>query len=250
MEIKNYKIEIPQYLSIARYQQLQNIEHLSELGKLIKTLHVFTGLSEDEIMTWEVADLGRVAKDFSNKIDITSQFYPIWQHEGVNYGYADISTMSMGEFIDLETLCKKPTENLHEIMAVLYRPVVKHRFDKLKWKVKHNVQLMQNKVDNAFKWYTLKEYNNDERYVDAEIMKDLPAGFALGALSFFLGTASLLSISSMTYLDQIPNRKELMKKMKRETLEALTGIGDGLRHYTRLPKQVFSISQEKLVSLN
>ena len=188
MEIKNYKIEIPQYLSIARYQQLQNIEHLSELGKLIKTLHVFTGISEDEIMTWEVADLGRVAKDFSKK--------------GIS------------------------------------------------GKALHNVQLMQNKVDNAFKWYTLKEYNNDERYVDAEIMKELPAGFALGALSFFLGTASLLSISSMTYLDQIPNRKELMKKMKRETLEALTGIGDGLRHYTRLPKQVFSISQEKLVSLN
>ena len=29
----------------------------------------------------------------------------------------------LGEFIDLESLCKKPNENLHEIMAVLYRPI-------------------------------------------------------------------------------------------------------------------------------
>ena len=247
---KKYSIKIPEYLSIARYQQLQNLEHLSELGKMIRTINVFTKIPESEIRTWAIGDLGKVAKDFSNKIDITSQFYPIWQHNDINYGYADISTMTLAEFIDLETLCKKPTENLHEIMAVLYRPIKTHRFNKLSWKIKHNVQLMRNKVDNVYKWYTLEDYNNETRYVNAEIMKDLPAGFALGALSFFLGTASLCSISSMTYLDQIPNRKEIMKKMEKETLEALTGIGDGLRHYIRSPKQVFSISQEELVSLN
>jgi hypothetical protein len=247
---KKYSLKIPKYLSIARYQQLQNIDHLTELGKLIKTVNVFTNIPESEIRTWAIQDLGKVAKDFSDKIDIESTFYPIWQHEGIDYGYADISTMTMGEFIDLEQLCKKPNDNLHEIMAVLYRPIKTHRFDKLVWKTKHNIQLLRNKVDNVYKWYTLEEYNNENRYVNAEVMKNLPAGFALGALSFFLGTASLCSISSMTYLDQIPNKKEIMKTMEKETLEALTGIGDGLRHYIRYPKQVFSISQEKLVSLN
>lgn len=247
---KKYSIKIPEYLSIEKYQQLQNLEHLSDIGKMVKTINVFTGIPEDEIKTWSIPDLGKVAKDFSVNIDTESKFYPIWQHEGVDYGYADISTMTMGEFIDLESLCKKPNDNLHEIMAVLYRPIETHRFDKLTWKAQHNVQLIQNKVDNVFKWYKLKAYDNNERSVDAEVMKQLPAGFALGALSFFLGTASLCSISSMTYLDQIPNKEELMTKMKRETLEALTNIGDGLQHYINYPKQVYSISQEEKVLLS
>jgi len=246
---KKYNIEIPEYLSIDRFQKLQNLEHLSELGKMIRTIHVFTDIPEEEIKTWAISDLGKVGKDFSERVDATAKFYPMWEHKGTNYGYVDISTMSMGEFIDLETLCKEPNKNLHEIMAVLYRPVVNHRFDKLKFKAKHNVQLMQNKVDNVFKWYTVTEYNNDERYVDAEVMKDLPAGFALGALNFFLSTANLHWINSLSSLKTVKTDK-MREVLTRQTLEALTHIGDGLRHYIRSPKQTYSISQEKLVSLN
>ena len=246
---KKYNIEIPEYLSIDRFQKLQNLEHLSELGKMIRTIHVLTDIPEEEIKTWAISDLGKVGKDFSERVDATAKFYPMWEHKGTNYGYVDISTMSMGEFIDLETLCKEPNKNLHEIMAVLYRPVVNHRFDKLKFKAKHNVQLMQNKVDNVFKWYTVTEYNNDERYVDAEVMKDLPAGFALGALNFFLSTANLHWINSLSSLKTVKTDK-MREVLTRQTLEALTHIGDGLRHYIRSPKQTYSISQEKLVSLN
>lgn len=249
MEKKKYSIEIPEYLSIDRYQKLQSLEHLSDLGKIVRTIHVFTDIPEDEIKTWAISDLGKVGKDFSNKVNTNPEFYPMWQHKGINYGYVDMSTMSMGEFIDLEQLCKEPVKNLHEIMAVLYRPVVKHRFDKLKWKAQHNVQLMQNKVDNAFKWYTVKEYDNNERHVDAAVMKDLPAGFALGALNFFLGTANLHWINSLSSLKTLKTEK-MQKLLTKQTLEALTDTGDGLRHYIRSPKQTYSISQGKLVSLS
>ena len=73
---KNYKLEIPEYLSIDRYQRLQNLEHLSELGKLIEAIHVFTGIDRDELKTWDITDLGRVAKDYS-AIDTQEQFYPL-----------------------------------------------------------------------------------------------------------------------------------------------------------------------------
>ena len=246
---KNYNITIPEYLSVDRFQQLQNLEHLSELGKMIKTIHVFTKIPEDEIKTWAISDLGKVGKDFSNRVSTTTEFYPMWEHKGINYGYVDISTMSMGEFIDLEQLCKEPNKNLHAIMAVLYRPVIEHRFDKLIFKAKHNVQLIQNKVDNVFKWYTVKEYNNNSRHVDAEVMKDLPVGFALGALNFFLGTANLHWINSLNSLKTVKTGK-MRKLLTKQTLEALTDIGDGLRHYIRSPKQTYSILQEKTVSLN
>ena len=245
---KNYKIDIPEYLSIDRYQRLQNLEHLTELEKLIETVYVFTGIKKDEIKTWAIADLGKVTNDFSTKVDVTSQFYPIWQHNEVNYGYADISTMTLAEFIDLETLCKKPTENLHEIMAVLYRPITTHRFNKLSWKIKHNVKLFQEKLGNVFKYYELKKYDSKTRYVDAEVMKDLPAGFALGALSFFLGTANLHWINSLSSLKTLKTEK-MVKLLEKQTMEALIPTGDGLRRYIRSPKQIYSVSQEKTVSL-
>lgn len=249
---KNYQITIPEFISIEKYQELTNLEHLSDIGKMVKTINVFTGIPEDEIKTWAIADMGKVAGDFSNKLDIKSQFYPIIKLNDVDYGYTDISTMSLGEFIDLEQLCKKPQANLHEIMAVLYRPITKHRFDKLVWKAQHNVQLMQKKTDNVFKWYTVKEYDNDSRIADAEVMKQLPTGFALGALSFFLGTASLYSINSINSSNLVGKKEmeEVKKKTTEQLMEALAATGDGLAHYIRSPKQAFSVSQEKLVSLS
>ena len=246
---KKYSIEIPEYISIEKYQELTNLEHLSDIGKMIKTINVFTQIPEDEIKTWAINDMGKVAKDFSTKLDIKSQFYPIIKLNDVDYGYTDISTMTLGEFIDLESLCKKPQINLHEIMAVLYRPIKTHRFDKLTWKAQHNIQLMRKQVDNVFKWYTLEEYNNDNRVVDGESMKELPVGFALGALSFFLGTASLLSTNSQTYSNQNLT-KGMNKKVKKQILEAMRHFGDGLARYIHSPKQIYSVSQEKLVSLN
>jgi len=246
---KNYKIEMPAFISIEKYQELTNLEHLSDIGKMVRTINVFTGIDEDEIKTWAVNDMGKVAKDFSTKLDVESQFYPIIQIKDVTYGYADISTMTLGEFIDLETLCQKPQVNLHEIMAVLYRPIKTHRFDKLTWKAQHNIQLMRKQVDNVFKWYTLEEYNNDNRVVDGESMKELPVGFALGALSFFLGTASLLSTNSQTYSNQNLT-KGMNKKVRKQILEAMRHFGDGLARYIHSPKQIYSVSQEKLVSLN
>ena len=249
---KNYNITIPEFIAIEKYQELSNMEHLSDVGKMVKTINVFTGIPEDEIKTWAIADMGKVAADFSNKLDIQSQFYPIIKINDVDYGYADISTMSLGAFIDLEQLCKQPQANLHEIMAVLYRPITKHRFDKLTWKAQHNVQLMTKKTDNVFKWYSIEDYDNTQREVDGIAMKQLPTGFALGALSFFLGTANLYSINTLTSSNQV-GKKEIttaMNQVKKQTLEALADIGDGLARYIHSPKQTYSVSQEKLVSLS
>ena len=246
---KNYKLEIPEYLSIDRYQRLQNLEHLSELGKLIEAIHVFTGIDRDELKTWDITDLGRVAKDYS-AIDTQEQFYPLIKLNDKTYGYADISTMSLGEFIDLENLCKKPNVNLHEIMAVLYREVKSHKFDNFIWNVKHNVQISRNKVDNVFKWYKIKKYNSDDRVVDSNVMKELPVPLALGALSFFLSTASLHYLNSLTSLERPVAERAMMKIAKTTTMEALTHIGGGLRQYILFPRQIYSPSLGETVSLN
>ena len=246
---KNYKLEIPEYLSIDLYQQLQNLEHLSELGKLIEAIYVFTGIDRDELKTWDITDLGRVAKDYS-AIDTEEQFYPLIKLNDKTYGYADISTMSLGEFIDLENLCKKPNKNLHEIMAVLYREVKSHKFDNFVWNVKHNVQITRKKVDNVFKWYKIKEYSSEDRVVDSNVMKEFPLPLALGALSFFLSTASLHYLNSTNSSEMPVKEKAMIGMAKKTTMEALTHIGDGLRQYTHFPRRIYSPSLGETVSLS
>ena len=68
--------------------------------------------------------------------------------------------MSVGEFVDLETLAQDPMTNLPKIMSILYRPV----------------------IEEAGPLY--KVAPAPETRMDA--MNDLPLDVVLGALNFFL----------------------------------------------------------------
>lgn len=245
------KINIPDYLSVSNFKKLQSLEHLSDLQKLIETVHVFSGYSKDEIAKWSPKDIGLIANDLTTAMDYKEIFYPVIQINDVNYGYSDISQMTLGEFIDLERLCKEPVNNLSEIMAIIYRPIVKHKFNKMSFKTLHGVRLFTEKLDNVFKWYTIKEYDSKDRESDAKIMDELPVQFAMGALGFFLGIVNLSLANTNPYLDS--KNKTQMKgnvTVTRKTLETLTNIGAGLQQYIRYPKQTYSVSQEKQVLLS
>jgi len=245
------KITIPEYLSVDNFKRLQNLEHLTDLNKLVETIHVFTNIDKEEIIKWSPKDMGIIANDLTSAMDYKEIFYPIIQINDVNYGYADISQMTLGEFIDLERLCKEPVNNLAEIMTVLYRPIVKHKFNKMSWKTLHGVRLFTEKLDNVFKWYDIKDYNSKDRETNAEIMKQLPVQFAQGAMGFFLGLVNLSLANMNPYLDKKnKTQKRGNVTLTRKTLETLTSIGDGLRQYINYPKQIYSASQEKQVLLS
>ena len=102
-------------------------------------------------------------------------------------------------------------------------------------------------MDNIFSHYTLKKYNSDDRLATAEIMKQLPAGFALGALGFFLATANGYSITTLP--SSTVEEKVMKKELTKMNQSLLENIGAGLRQFIISPSQVYSISQEKRVSL-
>ena len=208
---KNYQITIPEFISIEKYQELTNLEHLSDIGKMVKTINVFTGIPEDEIKTWAIADMGKVAGDFSNKLDIKSQFYPIIKLNDVDYGYTDISTMSLGEFIDLEQLCKKPQANLHEIMAVLYRPVNAKIKDK----------------------YTIVPYKPTEGI--SEIMKEMPMDAVMSSLVFFYRLGIQLSKATLRYTEA-----QLTKTTNLHLKETLEKNGVGINQFMDSLKETYS----------
>ncbi len=202
-------LTIPDYLSLGNYAKLTRLEHLSDLEKTIASLMILTDLPEETIRELSRTDLAKIHTDVvEHTMNITSEFYPVFEMDGVMYGYADMSSMSLGTYVDLERLIKDPITNLSEIMAILYRPILKHRFNSLQYVFKQSFKVKIGEVENIFKYFTLEKYNNKTREERAELMEKIPASFALGALSFFLQTGSAHSIGSLISLPEGKKEKK------------------------------------------
>lgn len=241
--MKKVNITIPDFLSIENYRKLQNIEHLSEMNKLIYTVSVLADIDEEEVKTWSPTDIAIIANDLTETMSPENMFYPIFQHEGIDYGYNNIDRMTLGEFVDLENLCKTPHDNLEEIMAILYRPVTRHRIKNFGFRQLHNVRILTEKIDNPFKWYNVEKYNSETRSERAEIFKKLPVAFILGAMGFFLAIANqYLTDTGISSTD--PIMKEVKKILTQGNENLFRSIGGGLQQYIHSPNQVYSTLQE------
>ena len=241
------KITIPDFVTVEQYQQLVDIEHLSDLMKIIRYVSVLSGISEDEIKTWDHLGIKDVYSDLITAMDAKEEFHPIFEYEGQLFGFANINKLSLGQYVDLENLAKDPNKNLHEMMAILYRPIKKHNFKNLVWKKLHGWMVKRGKIDNIFKHYTLEKYDSEDRVEAAETFKNIPFNFALGALAFFLGSAN----GYLNHMLPSSTSEEKMVKTEMENLNLslLAAIGAGLRQFIISPNQIFSISQKKTISL-
>lgn len=241
------KIDIPDFLSIEDYQKLLNLDHLTELQKVVKTISIISKIPENDILNWDTSIIPTIYKDVIKCMETKEIFYPIFKYNDVLYGYENIDTMKLGGYTDLERLCEEPTENLHEIMAILYRPIEKHDFDNFIWKKSHNLLVKNNKTSNIFKHYKLEKYNSEDRFKHSNVFKELPIHFALGAMAFFLGNANGYLLTTQPYSTTL--EKEMMMTMQKENLNLLVSIGAGLAQFIHSPNQVYSISQKMNVSL-
>ena len=238
----NFEITTPDYLSINQLKQIQLYDHLSEVDRMIKILSIISDKTEDEIRELPATNILKIYSDvITNLLDITNQFFPIFELNGVKYGFKSIAKMSLGEYVDLEMLAKKPMENIEDIMAILYRPIVKEKFNSFKWAIEHGLSVAKGQVEDIFKYYEIEKYDLEKRFNNAEALKHIPAGFALGALSFFLQVATL-SLKNTQTSSQKPLSKQEIMKMAKEIVSP--AIGDGLRLYTSYRKVPSLTSQE------
>ena len=227
MEIK---LNIPDYLSVQQWKQFNSLEHLSESEKMVHMISVLSDKTKDEVMQWTPSALKQVySKVLEAFTELEPQFYPVFELDGVLYGFTPISKLTLGEYVDLERLASKSHDNLEEIMAILYRPITKHKFSGLKWAFKSQYKVALGQAENLFKYYEVEKYDNSKRGEQAELLSVLPASMGLGALSFFLVLASTLSLGSS--LSSLPPKQqmEMMTKMNKQM--ASMNIGDGLRQF-------------------
>ena len=241
------QIQIPEYLSIADWKYFNSLEHLNESEKMVSLISKMGGKDIDEVKEYTPTALQQVyATLLSSFEDLTPQFYPIFDLDGVKYGFKSLTSMTTGEYIDLERLAKNPNENLEEIMAILYRPIVKNKFSGIKWAFKSTYKVALGEAENLFKYYEVEKYDNSKREAQAKTLSNIPASIGLGALSFFLVLAAYFSASSN--LSSLPPKQQMMEVEKMNKQMAIVNTGDGLLRFITWLQHPSYQSEEKEVS--
>ena len=235
------KFNIPDYFSIKDWKYFNSLELDNDNDKMIRFLSYISDIGEDKILELTPVALRQTYLSVLQTIgDAQASFYPIIEIDGKLYGYSSMSKMTLGEYIDLERLAKNPTKNLEEIMAIIYRPIEKHKFKGVTWAFKNKYKTGTGNVENLFKYYTLEKYDSNKSAERIELMDTLPVSFALGAMSFFLVQANISLLSTQVY--SIPNldKKEMKEMISKVKASVSIPIGDGLLQF---------ITSQKLPSL-
>ena len=108
----------------------------------------------------------------------------------------NFSAITLGEFVDIENYCKDSYKNLHKLMSVIYRPIVKERGER----------------------YSIEEYKPDELKEDDYL--DFPIVASMSALSFFFHLGTQLKLALLKY-----STREVEKKIRRLQRSARSGVG-------------------------
>jgi hypothetical protein len=185
--MKEVKLRIPNEwsdITIGIYQEYVKIQEskASEKNKVIRSLALLCNTSPFVVKKMAYTDLLDIMNIIKGMIDTEPKeedFVKVFTFSDIEFGFVpNLNKLTTGEYIDLESYCKNPIENLHIIMSILYRKVT-------------------NKVNDR---YAIEPYNPDE--FKEELFKDCPMNIALSSLGFFLTLGERLAKTSLRYLEK------------------------------------------------
>jgi hypothetical protein len=190
--MKEIKLTIPDNwsdITIETYQKYVKIQEGkgSEKNKVVKSLALLCNTTPFVVKKMDYKDLLEIMSIIKTMIDTEpkeEEFRKMFVFKKEEYGFVpNLSKLSTGEYIDLETYCKEPIENLHIIMSILYRKITFKRNER----------------------FAIENYDPDE--FKEELFKDCPMDIALSSLGFFLTLGSVLARTSQHFL-QVQEMKQ------------------------------------------
>jgi len=223
-----YSINIPDYFTVKHYKDFSTLKSLDDLEQKLFVISALTGETIQTVKSYPVSFILSVYAKLNELIaSVQPEFYPVIEWEGQLYGYKPMHKMTMDEYIDLDNLAKNIEQNINEVMAILYRPVTKNKLQSAKFIAKSTFKVLSGENENGFDYYDVEKYDNEIRKERAKQYDGFPASVALGALGFFLGTATLLSndIPSFSQLLELKTNVVKKKESKIKRALALTTAG-------------------------
>lgn len=127
METK--KIQVPDSWDDVTIDQFQEISGLTT-EDTDRTIDVISILIDEDPEIVRMFDLNTFSQligllGWTNSMPNDAVYKTILSVEGEEYGMiSKLTSLSIGEWIDLEHYVKSPIENIHFIMSILYRPLI------------------------------------------------------------------------------------------------------------------------------
>ena len=117
--------EIP----LSKYVECFNIgndESLDDTWKAKKVIKAITGAGYDALDRIPVRQLSELSAKIAAVLQQEQPFQQRFTWQGVEYGFIpNLQDLTTGEFVDIDSYSGDEfIENLHIVMAVLYRPIV------------------------------------------------------------------------------------------------------------------------------
>ena len=185
--MKKIKLIVPENwgdITIEQYQKFMKVldSNKKEKQKNLEIVSIFCDIEVELLKKFKLKDLNRISdiiikmtKDDPSDIAMQKNI----EFDGDDYGVIpNMSNMTTGEFIDLETYCENSVDNLHKIMSIIYRK-------------------QKDAVDRNDR-YEIEDYKPTEEKKD--LMLKLPMNYALGVLNFFFHLGDKLIKDSGSYL--------------------------------------------------
>lgn len=179
-------------ITIKMYQKFQQIKlrNLKEDDFNKEVLGAICDLDKDMVDRMEVKSLKKIfnkLKFLNGKLPDNEELVKKLDWNGKRYGFIpNLSEITTGEYVDIEEYCKDAEKNLHKIMSILYRPIVKETKTR----------------------YSIEHYKPSEEIYEEFL--DFPVIPSVSALSFFFHLGKLLPNALVKYLKR--EREKLKKR--------------------------------------
>jgi len=173
IQLNDRVVKVQPEITIEQFQRLQHKEELYKTSPA-DLLSMLLSVPVNELKDLPLNQMEFVQSYLMSQMTETSlndEIYNIFTHNGVEYGLEnDWSKLAWGAWMDMEVFSsEKIEENIHLIMAILYRPVIEKKNGK----------------------YKIKPYKADEIEDRGYEFRQLPVKYWFGASSFFFLTATI-----------------------------------------------------------
>ena len=193
------EISIPTELNeikLSQYQAFLKIakDNTDEEFLHQKMVQTFCGIDLKEVAEIRYKEVIEITESLGKMFDVKShRFINRFKMGGVEFGFIpNLDDMTFGEYTDLDTYIND-WEQMHKAMAVLYRPIKKNGLNGT---------------------YEIEKYNGSITYSD--VMKHAPLDVVFGANVFFYTLGNELLKSTMTYLENSKEMKDILQQHSSE----------------------------------
>lgn len=194
---KKYQVKEPTINDWSEIMKLKGLLDDQELN--YKLMEKITGMPKETILSAKLSEINKIGQQLYTFLNLEQkQLFPEFEFKGKTYKIVNISKISFGQFVDIDTFLSKDESyrisNLHELAAYMYNEV----------------------IDGE-----VIEYGKIDFKKQAEEFKELPIKYLEGAI-FFL---SILGRASQGLIQIYSHNKWQWMRMIGELHLAHIGVG-------------------------